>query len=100
MTDKVRDIENEVNQYIENHDNKLVLIKRIDDTQDGYFVTDKQTHHFFLIDDDEFASALIAKLLQQKVEIFDSWQELESKYEKKLERPMFWPENKPWPPVK
>lgn len=88
----------EVNTIIEGSKGDLVLI-----SEDGvnYSIVNKKTHFIMLIDDYDIADLLIQRLKEANVEILISIQELDERYPNVIrEKPMFWPEDKKWPPEK
>jgi hypothetical protein len=91
---------NEVDEILRNNSGSLALVKvkakEGDETE--YRVVNKLRHSYFLIDDGNVAELLIIKLLSQNVEVFDDFDHLQKKSPKNVPKPLFWPEDKPWPP--
>ena len=91
-----RDLIAEVESFITDNENKLVLIE--DDGAFRYEIVHRDRQGFIIFEEEEFVHLMIQRLLEMNVEIFESRAQLRSKYEQKLERPMFYPEHLPWPP--
>ena len=71
----------------------------MDDDDSTYYITDKLSHSFFMIDDEQVEELLRIKLLSQQVEVFDDIDHLQRVSPKNPPKPLFWPDDKPWPPV-
>ncbi|MBO9203264.1 MULTISPECIES: hypothetical protein [Niastella] len=90
----------EVEEIIRENQGNLVLVKEKfrGDNESSYTVTNKFRQSAFLIDDDDVVELLISRLLEQNVEIFDGFDQLEKKYTQVVPKPLFWPDDWPWPP--
>src|SRR5262245_28343827 len=94
----------EVKGIMKDNSGNLALVKK--DSKGSielvhrYNIVNKYLHSFFLIDDEDVAECLITMLLDQNVEIFDGFNHLKRMSPKNVPRPVFWPEDKPWPPKK
>lgn len=87
-------VEDVVGQILIQEQDSLVLI-----VSDGFYsIVNKRTHFVKLVDDEDVAELLILKLRESNVDIFNDYSDFTTKYPKQLERPMFWPADKPWPP--
>ncbi|MDF2191609.1 hypothetical protein [Paraflavitalea sp. CAU 1676] len=94
----------EVEKIIQENSGNLVLIKETGKDGEGlifkYSVTHKFRQSFFMFDDYDIVELLIEQLLAQNVEIFEDFAHLQRTYSKQVPKPMFWPEDRAWPPEK
>ncbi len=90
----------ELNQCLTENDNgnDLVLIRNNQNDAIEYSIVNKRRLSILLIDNVELGKELTEVLLKRDVKIFASLREIQETFQIKREKPLFWPDDKPWPP--
>jgi serine/threonine protein phosphatase PrpC len=89
-----KSVEDDVEQILIEEQDSLVLLV----SEGFYSIVNKRTHFVKLVDDEDVGELLVLKLRERNIDVFNDYSDFTAKYPKQLERPMFWPADKPWPP--